>query len=144
MVAFQNLAQYFPVVSAKSGCYASSARYFDMMRVLMILCVSLLLLGCKDQGVGVQPEPGTSPHNEPVSTLVPEVVGVVFADGVTTQEADQFVSSLGLSFKFAPTGSPLSGMVSVPAGSENQWVEQLKTYSIVKSASRITVTVIVD
>ena len=55
------------------------------------------------------------------------------------EEAEQLVKDLGLSFEFAPTGSPLSGVISVPVGSEDEWVVRLKTYPIVKSVGRIGV-----
>ncbi len=109
-----------------------------MNRLLLIVCLSLL--GCD---LGVNPEPEPTPTYPPIDThnaLVPGVVGVFFTDGTTVEQARQLVDSLGLSFKFAPSGTPLNGVVSVPEGSEDVWVVKLKTYSIVKTADRIVVT----
>ncbi len=108
-----------------------------MNRQLIILGLALLLLGCTDKGV----EPKTSAQPVPVAqaSLEPGVVAVFFTEGTTLQEAQTLVESLGLSFKFAPTGTPLNGVLSVPVGSEDEWVVKLKTYPIVKSAGRIGV-----
>lgn len=109
----------------------------DMNRQLIILSIGLLLLGCTDRGV----EP-VSPSNPP-PVLEPgfytPVVGLTFIDGTTPQEATLLVNSLGLTFKSAPTGTPLRAVVSVPAGTEDEWVAKFSTYSIVKSASRLAV-----
>jgi hypothetical protein len=108
-----------------------------MNRVLLILLVCVVLLGCRDQGVEPQPPPVS--HPGPEVSLCRGVVAVIFTEGTTAEEAEQLVKDLGLSFKFAPTGSPLSGVISVPVGSEDEWVVRLKTYPIVKSAGRIGV-----
>jgi hypothetical protein len=107
----------------------------DMNRQLMILCLGLLLLGCSDLGV----EPKLSSHSAEEVSVIPGVVWAIFAEGTTPQDAEQLVNSLGLSFDFGPKGTPLSGEVSVPIGSEDEWVVKLKTYPIVKSAGRMGV-----
>ena len=109
----------------------------DMNRQLMALSICLLLLGCTDRGV----EP-VSPSNPPpvreVGVYTP-VVGLTFIEGTTPQEAVQLVDSLGLSFNSAPNGAPLRAVVSVPVGTEDEWVAKFNTYPIVKSATRLMV-----
>jgi hypothetical protein len=116
--------------------------YFPTMKnCLHILFFSLVLIGCADQGVTpVAPTIPDWPPTESHTSLVPGVVGVFSSDGTTLEQTEQLVRDLNLTFKFPPAGSPLSGVISVPIGSEDQWVEKLKTYPIVKSAGRIAVT----
>jgi len=103
----------------------------------MIFCAGVLLVGCTD--LGVEPKSSTTSHPEAQVSDVPGVVGIFFTDGTTTEQAEQLVIDLGLSFTFAPTGTPLNGVVSVPIGSEDEWVVKLKTYPIVKWAGKIAV-----
>jgi len=112
-----------------------------MIRRLQILFFSLVLIGCVDQGsIPVAPDTPTGPPNESHTSLVPAVVGVFFSDGTTPTEAEQLVKDLNLTFKFPPSGSPLNAVVNVAVGSEDQWVEKLRVYPIVKWAGRIAVT----
>jgi hypothetical protein len=118
--------------------------YFPTMKnCLHILFFSLVLIGCADQGVTpVAPTIPDEPPTESSTTVVPGAIGVIFTEGTTQAKAEQLLKDLNLTFKFPPTGSPLSGVISVPIGSEGQWVEQFKTYAIVKSADRVWVTVV--
>jgi hypothetical protein len=109
-----------------------------MKSCLQILFLLFVLIGCADQGV-TPVAPIQSPP-ERHSSLVPGVVAVLFADGTTSTEAEQFLKGFNLTFKFPPSGSPLNAVVSVPIDSEDQWVAKLKTCSFVKSAGRIAVT----
>ncbi len=110
-----------------------------MARSLILLFICLALFGCTD--LGVEPKPPLAMHGDDIAVgVVPGVVGVFFTDSTSLQQAEQFVKDLGLTFKFAPTGTPLNGVVSVPVGSEDGWVVKLKTYPIVKTADRIVVT----
>jgi hypothetical protein len=112
-----------------------------MIRHLQILFFSLLLIGCVDQGsIPVAPDTPTGPPHENHTSLVPAVVGVFFSEGTTPAEAAQLVNDLNLTFKFPPSGSPLNAVLSVPIDSEEQWVEKLRAYPIVKWAGRIAVT----
>jgi hypothetical protein len=108
-----------------------------MTRLLLIVC--LALLGC-DLGVTSETEPtATNPPVDTHSTLVPGVAGVFFTEGTTAEQARQLVDSMGLAFKFAPSGTPLNGVVLVPEGSESDGVVKFKSYPIVKTADRIVV-----
>jgi hypothetical protein len=109
-----------------------------MVTRLLILFLLFALIGCADQGL-TPVTPIQSPP-ERHSSLVPGVVAVLFADGTTSTEAEQFLKGFNLTFKSPPSGSPPNGVVSVPIDTEDQWVERLKTYPIVKSAGRIAVT----
>ena len=109
-----------------------------MNRQLMILSIGLLLLGCTDRGVELVSPSSNPPPVREVGVYTP-VVGLTFIEGTTPQEAVQLVDSLGLSFKSAPAGAPLRAVVSVPAGTEDEWVAKFNTYPIVKSASRLAV-----
>jgi hypothetical protein len=112
-----------------------------MTRRLQILFFPLVLIGCADQGsIPVGPDTPSGPPNESHTSLVPAVVGVFFSEGTTPVEAEQLVKDLNLTFKFPPSGSPLNAVLSVPIDSEDQWIERLKTYPIVKWAGRIAVT----
>jgi hypothetical protein len=106
-----------------------------MNRQLMILCLGLLLLGCTDTGAEPESRPESHPGRE-VGVYSP-VVGLTFIEGTTPQEAEQLVNSLGLSFKSAPTGTPLRAVVSVPVGTEDEWVVKFKAYPSVKYAERL-------
>jgi hypothetical protein len=108
-----------------------------MIRQLMILSFGLLLLGCTDRGV--EPESPSNSHPGREVGVYHPVVGLTFIEGTTPREAEQLVNSLGLSFESAPTGTPLRAVVSVPVGTEDEWVVKFKTYPIVKSASRLAV-----
>ena len=114
---------------------------WTMIRHLQFLFISLFLVGCADQGlIPVAPDTPTGPPHESHTSLVPAVVGVFFSEGTTPAEAEQLVKDLNLTFKFPPSGSPLNAVITVPVDSEDQWVEKLKAYPIVKSAGRIAVT----
>ncbi len=106
-----------------------------MISRLHILFLLFALAGCADQG-SIPVTPPKTPVGRQTS-LVPGVVAVFLTDGTTSAEAEQFLKDLNLTFKFPPSGSPLNGLVSVPVDSEDQWVEKLKTYPIVKYAGRI-------
>jgi hypothetical protein len=99
------------------------------------------LLGCADQGTTsvthIEPSP---PHVGSHSSSVPGVVDVLFSEGTTSVEAEQFVKDLNLTFKTPPSGSFLFAVVSVPVGTEDQWVVNLLRYPIVRSAGRIVST----
>ncbi len=69
---------------------------------------------CCDMGRNPRPAPIPQPYHR--TYIEPGVVAVLFTEGTTAQEAEQFVNNLGISFKFAPTGSPLNGVISVPVG----------------------------
>ncbi len=114
-----------------------------MKDCLHILFFSLVLIGCVDQGsTPVAPTIPDEPPIESSTTVVPGVIRVIFTDGTTLGQTEQLVKDLNVTFKFPPTGSPLSGAISVPIGSEDQWVERFKTYAIVKSADRVWLTVV--
>ena len=108
-----------------------------MKHQLMILCIGLALLGCKDQGIAPLPE-SAIPYYSPQSA-VPQTVVVGFVDGITFQQANAFLDSLSLSWflRPSPDASPVEGIVSVPLGLEDYWVEQFKTYPIVTYSGRL-------
>ena len=114
-----------------------------MIRHIAILGLGFALLGCKDQGVAPQPEPAPPVYGH-TTGVVPEVVAVDFAQGVTSEQARDFLNGLGLSFRFSTGGSNVSARVTVPLGQEDQWVEQFKTYPIVKGADRVHFVVFAD
>jgi hypothetical protein len=91
---------------------------------------------------GEEPVVPAMPPAEGYTSVVPGVVGVFFVEGTDTSAARQFIEGLGLSFQFPPTGSPLLGVVVVPVATEDAWVARLKTYSVVKAADRVYVTVV--
>jgi hypothetical protein len=107
-----------------------------MIRQCVICSLGLVLLGCTDLGGAPETAP-TEPIIERHDELFPGVVGVFFTEGTTVEQAEQLVSSLALSFKFAPTGTPLNRVISVPVGTEDEWVVKFTAYPIVKSAERI-------
>jgi hypothetical protein len=109
----------------------------DMVRFEILLISGLILCGCKD--MGVQPEPAPKRVVVTHSWLCPGVVGVFFTEGTTLQEAEDMVKDLGLSFQYPPTGTPLNAVISVPVGTEDQWIVQIKVYPIVQTAVRIGV-----
>jgi hypothetical protein len=109
----------------------------DMNRQLIILGLALLLLGCTDKGV--EPETPSNSHPGREVGVYQPVVGLTFIEGTAPQEAEDLVNNLGLSFESPPTGTPLRAVVSVPVGTEDEWVLKFKTYRIVKSASRLYV-----
>jgi hypothetical protein len=114
-----------------------------MISHLKILFLLFTLIGCADQGtIPVAPTIPDEPPTESSTTVVPGVIGVIFTEGTTLGQAEQLVKDLNLTFKFPPTGSPVSGVLSVPIGSEDKWVEQFKTYAIVKSADRVCLTLV--
>lgn len=111
-----------------------------MIRVLCLFLVALPLLGCSD--MGIEPKPLTGSPTDVVVGVVPGVVGVFFTPGTTVEQAEHLVKELNLEFQFPPRGNPVIGIVSVPVGSEDEWVKRLKTYAIVQSADRVWFTLI--
>jgi hypothetical protein len=106
---------------------------------LSILLFLLLLVGCADQGSTPVPAQSTPPRPEGHGGVEPGVVDVLFIEGTTTEAAEQFVRDLKLTFKSAPSGPLLFAVVRVPVDTEDQWVEKLLSYPIVRSAGRIVV-----
>ena len=111
-----------------------------------ILLVALIFASCSDLGTPpVAPDrPPESPEYPAWSPLVPGVVGVRFTDGTTIDDAERFVRHLGLTFKYPPGGIPLSAAISVPRGTEDEWITELRFYPIIESAHRIVVIVMPD
>jgi hypothetical protein len=103
------------------------------------IIIVFTMLSCQKQGT--PSEPSTNPQPLHREYYVSGQIVASFVDTITLSEAELFVHSLDLTpviFIGFETATLHSGVIGVPIGKEQLWVDSLNTYtSIIKKASRL-------
>ncbi len=114
-----------------------------MKTIVMFLAIvfAFTILSCQKQGAPSEPPNNPQPfHN---GYYASGQIVASFADTVTLAEAKEFIQTLNLTpinFVGFETDPLHSGIIGVPIGKEQLWVDSLNTYTlIIKKASRLAV-----
>jgi len=109
--------------------------------VFLAAVFTLTIFACQDQGAPVQAPVNPKPFQH--GYYVPGQIVASFVDTITLAQAQSFVQSLDLTavdFSFFEADPLHSGIIGVPIGMEQSWVDSLKTYpAFVKNATRLAV-----
>lgn len=107
----------------------------------MVVILTLAMLACRDRGAAVETPARPQPHEH--GSLVPGRIVANFVDTITVAGAESLVNDLGLTpLNFSSYGIDTlhSGVIGVPVGDEQLWVDSLKTYtSYITDAGRLAV-----
>jgi predicted amino acid dehydrogenase len=107
--------------------------------ILLAILLALAIAACRDQGAPIESPARSQPHHG--GGIVSGEIVADFVDTVTLAGADSFVRNLGLTpvnFSSYQIDTLHFGIIGVPSGDEQLWVDSLKTYTgIIKDAGRI-------
>ncbi len=115
-------------------------------KALLILFFGLLfLVGCSNNKMPTAPNTNTQAQSNISTGYVNGVVVTTFANNVSKEDVEKFVSGLNLTpdiiYGFDGSGNNIV-MINVPAGQEESWVELLRKYQVVQSAERLPMVTI--
>jgi hypothetical protein len=106
-----------------------------------VIIAIFTMLSCKDQGSQVENPLASHPsaHGEIVSGKI----SANFVDTISEPEAEKFILGLNLTIvdlSRVETDSLHYGIIGVPIGEEQLWMDSLRTYpAFIKNTSRIAV-----